>query len=183
MNKSPQFKEGRGEFIRKGEVGDWINHFDEVTNNTWNAWILENLERLGISEEYLRKLFQTDLWIEEWKINIIFHIEFLEQISISSHNTSNHHMEFDHCFDLVTLTPCMMHASLYVYYNNKIYVCVISMWKEGRICVKVLHNTALAISNCVLKVVYIKQNNLISLILSVYPLSGSYNIHLYDQLW
>ena len=61
MNNIPQFKEGRGEFIRKGEVGDWINHFDEATNNTWNAWILENLGRLGISEESVRKLFQTDL--------------------------------------------------------------------------------------------------------------------------
>ena len=61
MNNIPQFKEGRGEFIRKGEVGDWINLFDEATNNVWNAWILENLERLGISEEPVRKLYQTDL--------------------------------------------------------------------------------------------------------------------------
>ena len=49
MNKvmRPEFKEGRGEFTRKGEVGDWINHFDEATNQVWNAWIQETWERLG----------------------------------------------------------------------------------------------------------------------------------------
>ena len=53
MNKvmRPEFKEGRGEFTRKGEVGDWINHFDETTNQVWNAWIQENLGKIGITEE------------------------------------------------------------------------------------------------------------------------------------
>ena len=63
MNKvmRPEFKEGRGEFTRKGEVGDWINHFDETSNKVWNAWILENLGKIGITgEEHIVKLFQTD---------------------------------------------------------------------------------------------------------------------------
>ena len=64
MNKvmRPEFKEGRGEFTRKGEVGDWINHFDEATNQAWNAWIQENLGKIGITEEeHIVKLFQTEL--------------------------------------------------------------------------------------------------------------------------
>ena len=64
MNKvmRPEFKEGRGEFTRKGEVGDWINHFDETTNQVWNAWIQENLGKIVITEkEHIVKLFQTDL--------------------------------------------------------------------------------------------------------------------------
>ena len=35
-------------------MGDWVNHFDEATNDTYNAGIKENLERLGISEESVR---------------------------------------------------------------------------------------------------------------------------------
>ena len=65
MNKvmRPEFKEGRGEFTRKGEVGDWLNHFDETSNKVWNAWILENLGKIGITgeeHEHIVKLFQTD---------------------------------------------------------------------------------------------------------------------------
>ena len=60
MNKSPQFKEGRGEFIRKGEVGDWVNYFDETTNQVWNTWILDNLRNIGVAgEQHIVKLFQT----------------------------------------------------------------------------------------------------------------------------
>ena len=64
MNKvlRPEFRAGRGEFTRKGEVGDWVNHFDEDSNKAWNVWIKENLDNIGIKEgHYVRDLFQTVL--------------------------------------------------------------------------------------------------------------------------
>ena len=62
MNRvmKPEFKEGRGEFTRKGVVGDWINHFDRETNSTWNLWIEENLNRIGIKDQEVLELFQTE---------------------------------------------------------------------------------------------------------------------------
>lgn len=62
MNKvmRPEFKEGRGEFTRKGEVGDWLNHFDEKTNQEWNVWVRDQLDNIGIQEERVRKLFHID---------------------------------------------------------------------------------------------------------------------------
>ena len=56
----PNFQEGQGEFTRKGEVGDWVNHFDEVTCQLWDAWIVENLERLGITETRIKAFFLSD---------------------------------------------------------------------------------------------------------------------------
>ena len=62
MNKvmRPEFKEGRGEFTRKGEGGDWLNHFDEKTNQEWNVWVRDQLDNIGIQEERVRKLFHID---------------------------------------------------------------------------------------------------------------------------
>lgn len=45
------FNEGKGEFTRKGVVGDWVNYFDGELNQTWNGWIQKNLESLGITED------------------------------------------------------------------------------------------------------------------------------------
>merc|ERR1712066_659370 len=54
----PEFKAGRGEFTRKGEVGDWVNHFDEESNKKWNVWIDQNLDHIGIKEgHYARNFF------------------------------------------------------------------------------------------------------------------------------
>ena len=53
----PAFNEGRGDFTRKGEVGDWVNYFEEDLNDSWNNWIMENLENIGITEEKIRKYF------------------------------------------------------------------------------------------------------------------------------
>ena len=35
-------------FLRKGEVGDWQNHFDKETSERWDSWIHNKLEGTGI---------------------------------------------------------------------------------------------------------------------------------------
>ena len=58
----PEFKAGRGEFTRKGEIGDWVNHFDEESNKKWNVWIDQNLDHIGIKEgHYARNFFQKKM--------------------------------------------------------------------------------------------------------------------------
>ena len=57
----PAFNEGRGDFTRKGEVGDWVNYFEEERNNKWNDWIRSNLDRIGIHDQNIRKkIFQIE---------------------------------------------------------------------------------------------------------------------------
>ena len=36
-------------FFRKGQVGDWKNHFDEEKEKKWNDWIDKNMEGLKLS--------------------------------------------------------------------------------------------------------------------------------------
>ncbi len=31
-------------FLRKGIVGDWKNHFDDKTNEEWDEWIKDELK-------------------------------------------------------------------------------------------------------------------------------------------
>ena len=45
------FEESKGEFTRKGEVGDWVNYFDQDLDDCWNGWIEENLNNIGITDE------------------------------------------------------------------------------------------------------------------------------------
>ena len=42
-NKSTNFQSGDRQFIRKGQVGDWKNHFDAKGNQEFENWILENI--------------------------------------------------------------------------------------------------------------------------------------------
>ena len=37
-----------GNFMRKGVVGDWKNHFDEGSADHWDKWIQKNVEGTGI---------------------------------------------------------------------------------------------------------------------------------------
>ena len=38
----------RGKFIRKGQVGDWKNYFNDENNKLWDIWIAENLKDTDI---------------------------------------------------------------------------------------------------------------------------------------
>ena len=55
--KKDKFNEGKGEFTRKGVVGDWVNYFDEDLNSCWNDWIQRNLDNIGITEERVTSYF------------------------------------------------------------------------------------------------------------------------------
>ena len=37
-----------GQFIRKGTVGDWRNHFSSPMNLEWDEWINEHLKGSGL---------------------------------------------------------------------------------------------------------------------------------------
>ena len=41
-------KESMKKFIRKGQVGDWKNYFNEENNKVWDLWIAENLKGTDI---------------------------------------------------------------------------------------------------------------------------------------
>jgi len=61
-NKSnPNWKEGRGQFIRKGIVGDWLNHFTSDLNKEYNKWIEESLSKLGIDQPQIREYFNLNV--------------------------------------------------------------------------------------------------------------------------
>lgn len=58
--KSPNWQ-GNGQFIRKGIVGDWMNHFTPELNKEYNNWIRENLDRIGITDKTVRSYFTLDV--------------------------------------------------------------------------------------------------------------------------
>ncbi len=59
MNKqSAMMNEGKGEFIRKGQVGDWVNLFTPELTAEYDAWIREELARLDITDPEIVSYFQ-----------------------------------------------------------------------------------------------------------------------------
>jgi len=54
------WKEGKGQFIRKGIVGDWMNHFTQELNEKYNDWIKTSLERIGIQERKIISYFDMN---------------------------------------------------------------------------------------------------------------------------
>jgi len=64
MKKNPAtnlFKSGDREFIRKGQVGDWKNHFDEKGNEMFEAWILENIQGTDLKEvQHIKNIFDKN---------------------------------------------------------------------------------------------------------------------------
>lgn len=61
MNKmTDRFNENRGEFTRKGIVGDWVNHFTKEMSEDWDKYISENLEVIGIKDPKIEAFFQLN---------------------------------------------------------------------------------------------------------------------------
>ena len=52
MKDFPGWKSDRSSFIRKGEVGDWVNYFSEEQSEFINAKCKEYLEPFGLKFEY-----------------------------------------------------------------------------------------------------------------------------------
>ena len=59
--KNPNWKEGNGQFIRKGIVGDWMNHFTKDLNTEFNTWIVKSLDTIGIQEPEVVGYFKLDV--------------------------------------------------------------------------------------------------------------------------
>jgi hypothetical protein len=56
--ESQWWNEGKGEFVRKGQVGDWVNHFTPELTAEYDAWIREELTRLDITDPEIVSYFQ-----------------------------------------------------------------------------------------------------------------------------
>ena len=50
--KTEEQKNMRRQFIRKGEIGDWKNHFSQHMSKDWDEWIAENLSGTNITLQF-----------------------------------------------------------------------------------------------------------------------------------
>jgi len=58
MNKpSPIFHENRGDFLRKGKVGDSVNYFSPELAAEWDDWAQQELDRIGVTDPDVRSFF------------------------------------------------------------------------------------------------------------------------------
>ena len=62
LNKREENKmwTGKGQFIRKGIVGDWRNHFNTETAENWNNWVQKEFKKMGFEDEQLLKRIKCD---------------------------------------------------------------------------------------------------------------------------
>jgi len=59
MNKNERVKQQeKGQFIRKGIVGDWRNHFEDQTVENWNKMIEEEFEKTGITDKQVLEMIK-----------------------------------------------------------------------------------------------------------------------------
>ena len=57
MNKKAELQgKGKGQFIRKGIVGDWINHFQDKTVREWDMMINQEFDKTGIQDNKILEL-------------------------------------------------------------------------------------------------------------------------------
>ena len=54
----PMWNEGKGEFVRKGQVGDWVNMFSPELTSEYDSWIREELARLDITDPQIVGYFK-----------------------------------------------------------------------------------------------------------------------------
>jgi len=58
MNKpNPIYHENRGDFLRKGKVGDSANHFSPELSAEWDDWAQQELDRIGVTDPDVRGFF------------------------------------------------------------------------------------------------------------------------------
>ena len=51
---------GRGQFVRKGVVGDHVNHFTPELSREWDTWCRDNLDSIGITDKRIRAMFSLE---------------------------------------------------------------------------------------------------------------------------
>ena len=55
-NRVDLFHEGRGDFIRKGIIGDWVNYFNKEMLTTWDNFVSQKLQEIEITDPMMQKL-------------------------------------------------------------------------------------------------------------------------------
>ena len=55
--ESSSWYSGKGEFIRKGIVGDWVNYFTDELTMEYDKWIVEQYNKIGIDDKVVLDYF------------------------------------------------------------------------------------------------------------------------------
>ena len=56
LNKDKEDWNKGGQFIRKGIVGDWRNHFKDETAKDWDSWMADEFRKTGIADKKILDL-------------------------------------------------------------------------------------------------------------------------------